>query len=80
MEIPTVFVCSACTLFSSKFRVFGFVSFSHYCYWQVVVELRPGAFLLFNRSNSPFAHCYWAVSSPLDKWQNSELHKTVCTG
>ncbi len=44
---------------------------------ELMLEFRPGTHIVFGRSTAPSAHCIWAVSSPLDKWQNSELHKTV---
>jgi hypothetical protein len=42
---------------------------------ELLLEFRPSSHLVFGRSTALCAHCYWAVSSPLDKWQNSELHK-----
>ena len=44
---------------------------------ELLVELRHGQFLVFAKSPEPGAHCLWAFGGPLDKWQNSQLHKTI---
>ena len=44
---------------------------------ELLVEVLVGQFLVFGKSLELGAHCLWAFGAPLDKWQNSQLHKTV---
>ncbi len=52
-------------------------SIAHVSEGELLMELLPGQHLVFGQSLAPAAHCLWAFGAPLDKWQNSQLHKTV---